>query len=245
MLLVRTSRQFPMGLLFFVLLGVLMPIISLAQQIDGQLTELNNVLTQSSGVTSSTQNKILLENIHQSLNGDLTQLDTRFFVSAADAYGKLVAGAQERGADRKEFEYLLHSGEGFYQRCRAKVRDLEHATGDREAALETLYRSDLWHDINYALSAFNYWQAWGKLGLAHSYQGEREQIKWLNQAEHGFQGSSVRILYPGIVYGSWLGMAYVAQAKGNDALAEQRFRRLVLALSEIRTILHAKELKRN
>jgi len=188
-------------------------------------------LAQSTQANSLAQSRTALDEIHQSLTKDLAALDTRDFVSAADAYGKLVAGAQEQGAGKAEFEYLLRRGEGFFQRCRAKVRDLEQATGDREAALEKLYRSDLWHDINYALSAFNYWQAWGKLGLAHSYQGEREQITWLNEAEHGFQSSSVRILYPGIVYGSWLGMAYVAQAKGDDDLAEQRFRRLVLALA--------------
>ncbi len=188
-------------------------------------------LAQSSPVNSLVQSRTALDEIHQSLTKDLATLDTRDFVSAADAYGELVAGAQEQGAGKAEFEYLLRRGEGFFQRCRAKVRDLEQATGDREAALEKLYRSDLWHDINYALSAFNYWQAWGKLGLAHSFQGEREQITWLNEAEHGFQSSSVRILYPGIVYGSWLGMAYVAQAKGDDDLAEQRFRRLVLALA--------------
>jgi len=204
------------------------PALSLPVKNGGAMAVL---LQQSTEITASVQSKVLLDTIDQYLGKDLASLETRDFVSAADAYGNLVAGAQERGASKAGFEYLLQRGEGFFQRCRAKVRDLEQATGDREAALEKLYRSNLWHDINYAHSAFNYWQAWGKLGLAHSYQGQREQVKWLNQAEHGFQSSSVRILYPGIVYGSWLGMAYVAQAKGDDVLAEQRFRRLVLALA--------------
>ena len=216
------------GLLHLLLLVLLMPGIALAQQQGGPLAAL---LAQSSQVSSPAQSKKVLDKIHQYLEKDLASLDTRSFVSAADAYGNLMAGSQEQGASKADFEFLLKRGEGFFQRCRAKVRDLEQATGDREAALEKLYRSDLWHDINYALSAFNYWQAWGKLGLAHTYQGQREQVKWLNQAEHGFQSSSVRILYPGIVYGSWLGMAYVAQARGDDGLAEQRFRRLVLALA--------------
>ncbi len=211
-----------------ILLVLLMPAISLAAKQDGQLDAL---LVQSADVATSAQSKVLLDGIHQYLEKDLASLDTQSFVSAANAYGNLVAGAQEQGASKADFEYLLRRGEGFFKRCRAKVRDLEQTTGDREAALEKLYRSDLWHDINYALSAFNYWQAWGELGLAHAYQGQREQVTWLNQAEHGFQSSSVRILYPGIVYGSWLGMAYVAQAKGDDELAEQRFRRLVLALA--------------
>jgi len=214
------------------LLVVLLPTHSLAAapaaEQEGSLAVL---LSQSAAVTTSAESKALLDKIHQQLETDLASLDTSAFVSAADAYGNLVAGAQEQGASKADFTYLLHRGEGLFKRCRAKVRDLEQATGDREAALEKLYRSDLWHDINYALSAFNYWQAWSKLGLGHAFQGQREQIKWLNEAEHGFQSSSVRILYPGIVYGSWLGMAYVAQAKGDDELAEQRFRRLVLALA--------------
>ena len=207
---------------------MLLPAISLAEKQGGPLEAL---LAQSGEVTTPAQSKALLDKIHQYLMKDLASLDPRSFVSVADAYGDLVAGAQEQGASKADFEYLLQRGEGFFKRCRAKVRDLEQATGDREAALEKLYRSDLWHDINYALSAFNYWQAWGKLGLAHAYQGQREQVSWLNEAEHGFQSSSVRILYPGIVYGSWLGMAYVAQTRGDDELAEQRFRRLVLALA--------------
>ena len=229
MLLLASTRQWlRCALSNVILLVVLLPALSLAEQSDRPLAAL---LVQSANVSSPAQSKILLDNIHQYLAKDLSSLATPDFVGAADAYGNLVVGAQEQGVSQAGFEYLLQRGEGFFKRCRAKVRDLEQATGDREAALEKLYRSDLWHDINYALSAFNYWQAWGKLGLAHTLQGQREQVTWLNEAEHGFQSSSVRILYPGIVYGSWLGMAYVAQAKGDDELAELRLRRLVLALA--------------
>ncbi len=232
MLLSATAGRCLRPVVLSVLLVVLLPTLSLAASpAEKQGGPLAALLSQSAAVTTSVESKALLDKIHQQLETDLSSLDTSAFVSAADAYGNLVAGAQEQGASKADFEYLLRRGEGLFKRCRAKVRDLEQATGDREAALEKLYRSDLWHDINYALSAFNYWQAWSKLGLGHAYQGQREQIKWLNEAEHGFQSSSVRILYPGIVYGSWLGMAYVAQAKGDDELAEQRFRRLVLALA--------------
>ena len=228
LLLASTKQWLRCALSNVILLVVLLPALSLAEQSDRPLAAL---LVQSANVSSPAQSKILLDNIHQYLAKDLSSLATPDFVGAADAYGNLVVGAQEQGVSQAGFEYLLQRGEGFFKRCRAKVRDLEQATGDREAALEKLYRSDLWHDINYALSAFNYWQAWGKLGLAHTLQGQREQVTWLNEAEHGFQSSSVRILYPGIVYGSWLGMAYVAQAKGDDELAELRLRRLVLALA--------------
>ncbi len=202
--------------------------ISLAAKPDEALSL---ILRQSGEVTTPKQSRVLLDKLDRYLAQELKDLDTQVFVSAADAYGNLVAAAQDYGASQAGFNDLLARGENFFKRCRAKVRDLEQATGDREAALEKLYRSDLWHDINYALSAFSYWQAWAKLGLAHTYQGKSQQVRWLNKAEHGFQSSSVRILYPGIVYGSWLGMAYVAQARGDDELAEKRFRRLVLALA--------------
>lgn len=223
-----TKQLIGFTLLSLILLTVLWPAISMAEK---QEETLEALLAQSNEVTTQAQSKALLDKIDQYLAKELTSLDTHIFVSAADAYGNLVSTAQETGASQTDFNYLLLRGEGFFKRCRAKVRDLEQATGDQEAGLEKLYRSDLWHNINYALSAFNYWQAWSKLGLAYTYQGQREQVSWLNKAEHSFQSSSVRILYPGIVYGSWLGMAYVAQARGDDDLAEQRFRRLVLALA--------------
>ncbi|MGK2915661.1 MAG: hypothetical protein ACSLE5_14655, partial [Porticoccaceae bacterium] len=110
-------------------------------------------------------------------------------------------------------------------------RALEQATGEDESALERLYRSDVWHNINYALSGFDYWRAWALLGLAQTYPNDREQVKWLNPAEQGFRAASVRILYPGIVYGSWLGLGYVALTRGDIDQAEQRFRRLSQALA--------------
>ena len=188
-------------------------------------------LEQASKNLSSAKNAVNLSNqLQQQLARNLKSLTPHDFVVAADTYGNLVAGAREQGGGRTEFQHLLKRGEGLYQRCREKIRNLEQATQEREAALEQLYRSDLWHDINYALSASVYWKAWAMLGLAHGYSGNKQQVKWLNKAERGFQGTSVRILYPGIVYGSWLGMAYVAQARGDDSLAEQRFKRLAQSL---------------
>lgn len=220
----RTVRQYAVCV---ALLVALLAQASLAKAIS----PLDTLLEQSKLVKSPSASKAVLDKMEQSLAADLDKLSPRDFVSAADAFGNLVSGARDQGAAKSDFEALLTGGNRFYQRCRDKVRNLEQIAGDDEAALEKLYRSDLWHDINYALSAFNYWQAWTQLGLAHTYQGEREQVKWLNEAEHGFQSASVRILYPGIVYGSWLGMGYVAQTRGDENRAEQHFRRLVLALA--------------
>lgn len=158
------------------------------------------------------------------------ELATRDFIAVADTFGNLVSKARDAGVDRRQFNELLRSAQALREQCRNKIRALERATGDNESALEMLYRSDDWHDINYALSAFGYWEAWTLLGLAQTYVGEREQAGLLNRAERGFQGSAVRILYPGIVYGSWLGIGYVAMARHEEHSAEGHFRRLSDAL---------------
>jgi hypothetical protein len=154
------------------------------------------------------------------------------YLSASGVLGTLVSRARELGVDARVFEQLMATAELLQDRCRDKVRALESATGEDEAALESLYRSDIWYDINHAQSAFGYWRAWAMLGLAEARPDDRERVKWLNRAETGFKAASVRILYPGIVQGSWLGLGYIAQARGDLAGAERRFRRLVEALAD-------------
>ncbi len=183
-------------------------------------------LTVSSLVTA---NKLAVR-LTDIANGEVSALSAKDFVVIADSYGNLVSKTREIGGDKSNFQRLIEQADVLRNRCRDKIRSLESATNEDEARLERLYRSDIWHDINYSLSAFSYWQAWAMLGIAHSKVGERDQVSWLNKAQSGFQASSVRILYPGIVYGSWLGMGYVAVARGDEALAEQRFQRLVQAL---------------
>lgn len=153
------------------------------------------------------------------------------YLGGAEVLGKLVSRAREVGVPAPVFERLMATADLLRDWCRAKVRALESATGEDETALESLYRSDIWYDINHAQSAFGYWQAWATLGFAESRPADRERVKWLNRAEIGFKAASVRILYPGIVQGSWLGLGYIAQARGDFAGAEQRFRRLVEALA--------------
>lgn len=180
-----------------------------------------------SSVAAANKLAVQLMNI---ANGDISAVSTKDFVVMADSYGNLVSKTRDIGGGKTDFERLIHHADKLRNRCRDKIRSLESATNEDEAQLERLYRSDIWHDINYSLSAFSYWQAWAMLGIAHSKAGERDQVSWLNKAESGFQASSVRILYPGIVYGSWLGMGYVAAARGDEELAEKRFQRLVQAL---------------
>ncbi|HCO59054.1 MAG TPA: hypothetical protein DIT58_02575 [Porticoccaceae bacterium] len=191
---------------------------------------LDTIKANSANADSLGRIKALTGQLMAQAQRQITELDTDDFVLIVDAYGNLVSQTRELGGGKGDFEYLIDRGQALRQRCRDKVRSLESVTHEDEVKLEQLYRSDVWHDINYALSAVGYWQAWALLGIAHSKDGERDQVAWLNRAESGFQASSVRILYPGIVYGSWLGMGYVAAARDQPDVAEERFRRLTQAL---------------
>lgn len=176
-----------------------------------------------------------LASVEQQLLASVTarpeELAPEEFGGAADIFGKLVARARDLGVPEARFASLAVTGEQLRAACRAKVRDLERATGEDETALEALYRSDRWYEINHALSAFGYWRAWALLGAAQAgASGKRLQL--LHRAEAGFKATSVRILYPGLVQGSWLGLGYVELARENIDAARQRFERLVQALAD-------------
>ena len=171
-------------------------------------------------------------------------------------YGQLVSAAASRpfGADRcqqlaVEFgDWVVRQrdsdpgrdglpdgrklGEQLHGACRAAIRDLERATNEDEIALETLYRSELWYEVNRALAALRYWQAWLDLSLAQQSAEENTRVTALSRAERGFQAASLRILYPGLVYGSWLGLAYVAQLRDDTATMKQRLTLLQRALQD-------------
>lgn len=171
------------------------------------------------------------ERLVASVTADPAALAPEDFGTAADAFGKLVGRARELGVGEARFASLAATGERLRAASRAKVRDLEEATGEDEAALEALYRSDLWYEINHALSAFGYWRAWALLGVAQA-RPAAERMQLLHRAEAGFKATSVRILYPGLVQGSWLGLGYVELARGDLDAARERFERLVQALAD-------------
>lgn len=121
-------------------------------------------------------------------------------------------------------------GERLHGNCRSAIREIERATNEDEAALESLYRSELWYDLNRALASLRYWQAWLDLSLAQHAQEKETRVTALSRAERGFQASSLRILYPGLVYGSWLGLSYVAQLQDDTTTMKQRLSLLQRAL---------------
>jgi hypothetical protein len=148
----------------------------------------------------------------------------------AESFGEWVVHQREVETRRNALLDSRHLGEDIHSGCRSAIRQLELATNEDEAALETLYRSELWYHMNRALASLRYWQAWLDLSLAQYPVDEAERVTELSRAERGFQASSLRILYPGLVYGSWLGLAYVAQLQDDETTMQQRLLRLKQAL---------------
>ena len=162
---------------------------------------------------------------------EAAQWDAARFSERADAFGTLVSAARDAMAAAPAQQRLRALGDELHAACRARIRALEAATGEDESKLEDLYRSEQWYAINYALAAVRYWQAWIDLALAGTAADDAARLPALSRAERGFQSTAVRILYPGLVYGSWLGMAYVERARGDDAAAQKRLELLAGALA--------------
>jgi predicted Zn-dependent protease len=152
-------------------------------------------------------------------------------VEVSDQFGELVNQGRDLKVGKERLLSLRALGDQAHRSCRKVIRALEEETGEDERALESLYRSELWYQINRSLAAFRYWQAWADLLVAGHHDGDDEQVRWLSAAERGFQAAALRILYPGLVYGSWLGLAYVEQMRDEEDAATRRLRRLKEALS--------------
>ena len=107
----------------------------------------------------------------------------------------------------------------------------ERKTGQGEAALERLYRSQAWDDLSFAEAAFIYWSAWIDLEIARQSPSGRDRI--LARASKGFQTASLQLFRPQLFYGGWLGIAYVDLELGHTARARQIFAKLDEAVSAL------------
>lgn len=112
-----------------------------------------------------------------------------------------------------------------------RLESIERETNDNEAALERLYRSQVWDDMSFALAAFPYWRAWIDLELAKREKDQGLKSKALLPAEKGFRAASMQLFRPGLVYGGWLGLGYVEIQRGRTARATKIFKNLDNALS--------------
>ena len=107
----------------------------------------------------------------------------------------------------------------------------ERNTGQGEAALERLYRSQAWDDLGFAEAAFIYWSAWIDLEIARQSPSGRD--RHLARAHKGFQTASLQLFRPQLFYGGWLGIAYVDLELGHTARARQIFGKLDEAVSAL------------
>ncbi len=161
-----------------------------------------------------------------------TGTDVQQCPEMAESYGGWVASQRESETRRDALLESRQLGEQIHSRCRESIRTLELATGQDETALEALYRSEVWYRVNQALASLRYWQAWLDLSLAQHAGGDSEAaVTDLERARRGFQAASLRILFPGVVYGSWLGLAYVDQLQGDEAGMRKRLELLKRALA--------------
>lgn len=170
---------------------------------------------------------------------DSGQVSARDCRPLAEDFGDIVARGRELETDLSQLRSTRELGERLHKACREGIRELEAAAGEDERALETLYRSDFWYQVNRALAALRYWQAWLDLALVQRNTDKEERLTDLYRAERGFEAAALRILYPGLVYGSWLGLAYVAQLQDDEATARQRLTLLKQALAaDVENPLH-------
>ena len=107
-----------------------------------------------------------------------------------------------------------------------RLDQIEADAHDDEAALESLYRSRVWDDMNFALGAFPYWRAWIDLELAKLEPDAGEKLKALQPAMRGFKAASMQLFRPGLVYGGWLGVGYAELESGHKDRARQIFKKL-------------------
>ena len=107
----------------------------------------------------------------------------------------------------------------------------ERKTGQGEAALERLYRSQAWDDLGFAEAAFIYWSAWIDLEIARQSPSGRD--RHLARARKGFQTASLQLFRPQLFYGGWLGIGYVDLELGHKARARQIFGKLDEAVSAL------------
>ena len=154
--------------------------------------------------------------------------ETSHVARIAERLGPIVDEARKT-LGLEELEALRPLVEAMQARTEQLLANTEYKTSQSEAALERLYRSQAWDDLNFAEVSFIYWTAWIDLEIArHSLSGN-DRI--LARARKGFQTASLQLFRPGLFYGGWLGIGYVDMEQGHTARAQQIFRKLDEALS--------------
>ena len=143
--------------------------------------------------------------------------------------GPIVDEARKISLRLEQLRVLRELLEVMRVRTGQLLADAEYKTGQNEAALERLYRSQRWDDLGFAEASFIYWAAWIDVEIARQTQSGKAGI--LARARKGFQTASLQLFRPGLFYGGWLGIGSVDLELGHFARAQQIFRTLDEALS--------------
>ena len=141
----------------------------------------------------------------------------------------LVVQAVDLSASYDDWSRIAASVAEFEQAIRATVIRLEQKTNESEPALEKLYRSQRWHDLNYSLAVLDYQQAWIAFRLGALVADQQRAEHWF-QAEKGFRVSAARLFFPDVAFGGWWGMANIAFSNQNYREASRRLNLLLDSL---------------
>lgn len=162
-----------------------------------------------------------------SLNSEAT---TSRYADVGRQLGQAIDGVRYGKATIAQLATMREITRALRSRTNARLKALEAAAGEDEAALETLYRSIDWDDLSFALAAFPYWGAWIDLEMYQKVESVAAKQKWIWEAKKGFRGTSVQVFRPSLVYGGWLGLGYIAVAEDDNDRALKIFENLHEAL---------------
>ena len=91
---------------------------------------------------------------------------TETFAQTARDYGAIVDEVRQAGASDASLIALRKVAAEMRKRAQGRLQSAEAAAGDDEGALESLYRSQVWEHLSFAMSAFPFWGSWLDLTLA-------------------------------------------------------------------------------
>jgi hypothetical protein len=172
-----------------------------------------------------------VENVYTLISQLKQQPTTSEIVRIAEEIGPIVDEVRKSKIDVGELKKLASLLKKMRELTQQRVMDLERESGQNEASLERLYRSQSYDDLSFSQAAFAYWRAWIDLELARRIGNESIKNRTLITALNGFRVASMQLFRLGLVYGGWLGIGYVEMELGNHDRAREIFDRLDDALS--------------
>ncbi|MEX2480066.1 MAG: hypothetical protein WD928_04310 [Gammaproteobacteria bacterium] len=159
------------------------------------------------------------------------QPEAKEFARVAREIGPVIDEVRQADVGKADLTRLRDMLGAMREQTEKRLGSIEREAGDDESALERLYRSQVWDDLSFSLAAFPYWRAWLDLELAQRIEDPGLRTQALLPASRGFRAASMQLFRPGLVYGGWLGMGYVAAQQGRHDRARQIFKALEDALA--------------